>query len=36
MSNITKLEFVALDSSRKSYPSWMLDVKIHIDVNILR
>ena len=32
MSNLTKLEFVALDIPRKNYPSWILDAKIHLDV----
>ena len=32
MSNITKLEFVALDILRKNYLSWILDVEIHLDV----
>ena len=31
MSNITKLEFVALDISGKNYLSWILDVEIHFD-----
>ena len=31
MSNLTKLEFVALDILGKNYPSWILDVKIHLD-----
>ena len=31
MSNITKLEFVELDISRKNYLSWILDVEIHLD-----
>ena len=31
MSNITKLEFVALDISGKNYLSWILDAKIHLD-----
>ncbi|KAK8313494.1 hypothetical protein V6Z12_D01G111200 [Gossypium hirsutum] len=31
MSNHTKLEFVALDITRKNYLSWMLDVEIHLD-----
>ena len=31
MSNITKLEFVALDILRKNYLSWILDVEIHLD-----
>ena len=31
MSNITKLEFVALDISGKNYLSWIIDVEIHLD-----
>ena len=31
MSNITKLEFVALDISGKNYPSWILDAELHLD-----
>ena len=31
MSNITKLEFVALDISGKKYLSWILDAKIYLD-----
>ena len=31
MSNLTKLEFVALDISRKNYLSWILDAEIHFD-----
>ena len=31
MSNITKLEFIALDISGKNYLSWILDAKIHLD-----
>ena len=30
MTNITKLEFVALDISGKNYLSWILDVEIHL------
>ena len=30
MSNLTKLEFVALDISGKNYLSWILDVEIHL------
>ncbi|XP_060202001.1 uncharacterized protein LOC132630452 [Lycium barbarum] len=36
MSNLTKLEFVALDISGKNYLSWVLDAKIHLDVMGLR
>ena len=32
MSNLTKLEFVAIDISRKNYLSWILDAEIHLDV----
>ena len=32
MSNLTKLEFVALDTSEKNYLSWIFDVEIHLDV----
>ena len=31
MTNITKLEFDALDISDKNYLSWILDAKIHLD-----
>ena len=31
MSNLTKLEFVALDILDKNYLSWVLDAKIHLD-----
>ena len=31
MTNITKLEFAALDISDKNYLSWILDAKIHLD-----
>ena len=31
MSNITKLEFVALDILRKNYLSWILDATKHLD-----
>ena len=31
MPNVTKLEFVALDISRRNYLSWILDVEIHLD-----
>ena len=33
MSNIIKLEFVALDVTGKNYLSWVLDVDIHLAVN---
>ncbi|XP_019248704.1 PREDICTED: uncharacterized protein LOC109227972 [Nicotiana attenuata] len=32
MSNLSKLEFVALDMSGKSYTSWVFDAEIHLDV----
>ena len=31
MSNLTKLEFVALDISGKNFLSWILDAEIHLD-----
>ena len=31
MTNITKLEFAALDISGKNYLSWILDAEIHLD-----
>ena len=31
MSNITNLEFAALDISGKNYLSWILDDEIHLD-----
>ncbi|XP_015160009.1 uncharacterized protein [Solanum tuberosum] len=31
MSNLSKLEFVALDISENNYLSWVLDVEIHLD-----
>jgi hypothetical protein len=31
MSNLTKLEFVALDISGNDYLSWILDVEIHFE-----
>ena len=31
MSNLTKLEFVALNISGKNYLSWILDAEIHLD-----
>ena len=31
MSNITKLEFVALDILGKNYLSWILDAEKHLD-----
>ena len=32
MSNLTKLEFIALDISGKNYLSWILDAEIHLEV----
>ena len=29
MSNLAKLEFIALDTSGKNYLSWVLDTEIH-------
>ncbi|KAH1097018.1 hypothetical protein J1N35_013939 [Gossypium stocksii] len=31
MSNLTKLEFVALDITGNNYLSWVLDAEIHLD-----
>ncbi|XP_023738924.1 uncharacterized protein LOC111886921 [Lactuca sativa] len=31
MSNIAKLEFTALETSRKNYVPWMIDVKLHLE-----
>ena len=31
MSNLTKVELMTLDISRKNYLSWILDAKIHLD-----
>ncbi|KAK6783762.1 hypothetical protein RDI58_017216 [Solanum bulbocastanum] len=31
MSNLSKLEFLALDISGKSYLSWVLDAEVHLD-----
>lgn len=31
MSNLSKLEFVALDITGKNYLSWVLDAEIHLD-----
>ena len=35
MTNLEKLEFVALDITGKNYLSWILDVEIHIEANAL-
>ena len=33
MSNLAKLEFVALDITGKNFLSWILDAEIHLDAN---
>ena len=33
MSNLTKIEFVALDISGKNYLSEILDIEIHLEAN---
>ncbi|XP_019255201.1 PREDICTED: uncharacterized protein LOC109233794 [Nicotiana attenuata] len=35
MSNLSKLEFVALDIPGKSYMSWVIDAEIHLDAMVL-
>ncbi|XP_075087902.1 uncharacterized protein LOC142169863 [Nicotiana tabacum] len=35
MSNLSKLEFVALDISEKNYVSWVLDAEIHLAAKAL-
>ena len=35
MSNLAKLEFVALDITGKNFLSWILDAEIHLDANCL-
>ena len=35
MSNLTKLEFVALDISGNNYLSWILDTELHLDASNL-
>ena len=35
MSNLIKLEFVALDISGNNYLSWILDAEIHLDASNL-
>lgn len=35
MANLAKLEFVALDVTRKNYLSWVQDAAIHVDANLL-
>jgi len=32
MSNLTKLEFIALDISRDNYLSWIVNAEIHMEV----
>nr|XP_004234302.1 uncharacterized protein LOC101245730 [Solanum lycopersicum] len=36
MSNLSKLDFVALDKSGKNYLSWVLDVEIHLTAKGLK
>jgi hypothetical protein len=36
MTNLTKLEFVALDISGKNYLPWTFDAEIHLTINNLR
>ena len=36
MSNLAKLDFVALNISGKNYLSWVLDVEIHLDLMNLK
>nr|GEY03994.1 hypothetical protein [Tanacetum cinerariifolium] len=33
MTNLAKLEFLALDITVKNYLSWVLDAEIHLDAN---
>ena len=33
MSNLTKLDFAALDISGRNYLSWVLDAEIHLNAN---
>ena len=33
MTNLTKIDFAALDISGKNYLSWILDAEIHLDVD---
>ena len=33
MTNLAKVEFMALDITRKNYFPWILDVKIHLEAN---
>ena len=35
MSNLTKLEFVALNLSSTNYLSWILDAEIHLEAMAL-
>ena len=35
MTNLVKLEFVALDVSGNNYLSWFLDVILHLSANSL-
>ena len=36
MTNLVKLEFVALDVSGNNYLSWLLDVILHLSANSLQ
>lgn len=36
MTNLTKLEFVALEISRENYMLWALDAELHLSTNSLR
>ena len=33
MTNLAKVEFIALDITRKNYFPWILDVEIHLEAN---
>ncbi|KAM1291255.1 hypothetical protein ACFX13_018679 [Malus domestica] len=35
MANLTKLEYAALDITRKNYLTWVLDTKIHLEAGNL-
>ncbi|XP_028964640.2 uncharacterized protein [Malus domestica] len=36
MANLAKLDFVALDITRKNYLTWVVDAKIHLEAGNLR
>ena len=36
MSNLTRLEFIALDVSGRNYLTWVLDAELHLDSQDLR